>query len=135
MTKILPDRPLPDPHYRYDAVEYTIRGLPKPKPDPEAELAAEKRAKLSRQSVLEKAQAIVAERGKTYGTPINDFTRLAKLWSAILGTPITAEQTIRCMIAVKLSRLSETPGHEDSILDIAGYAWVLDEVRKHGTED
>jgi len=29
---------------------------------------------------------------------------------------------------MKLSRLSATPEHQDSIDDVAGYAWCLDEV-------
>lgn len=119
----------PDPFREYLAELYAIRS------NPEAELAAEKRAKLPRQSVLQKAQEIVAERGKTYGTPIGNYTKTAKLWSIILGHDVTPEQVVQCMIGVKQIRLTETPGHEDSILDIAGYAWVLDEVRKSGTED
>ena len=35
---------------------------------------------------------------------------------------ITVEQVYACMIAVKLSRLIETPDHEDSWIDICGYA-------------
>jgi hypothetical protein len=37
---------------------------------------------------------------------------------------ITPEQVALCMVAVKLSRLVETPGHYDSYVDICGYAGV-----------
>lgn len=81
-------------------------------------------------NVLERANEIVQERGKSYGHPYDDFTRTAKLWSAILGVEVTADQVIKCMICVKLSRLSATPHHQDSIDDVAGYDWCLDEVVK-----
>lgn len=79
-------------------------------------------------NVLERANQIVQERGKSYGHPYEDFTRTAKMWSALLGFEVTADQVIKCMICVKLSRLSATPKHQDSIDDIPGYGWCLDEV-------
>jgi hypothetical protein len=81
-------------------------------------------------NVLERANQITKERGKTYGHPYEDYVRTAKMWSAILGVEITPDQAIKCMIAVKLSRLSKTPDHQDSIDDLAGYTWCLDEVVK-----
>jgi len=35
-----------------------------------------------------------------------------------------------CLIDLKLTRLSHDPSHQDSILDIAGYAAVLQEVSR-----
>jgi hypothetical protein len=35
-----------------------------------------------------------------------------------------------CLIDLKLTRLAHDPGHQDSILDIAGYAAVLHEVSR-----
>lgn len=81
-------------------------------------------------NVLQRANTIVQDRGKSYGHPFEDYQRTAKMWSAILGIEVTPDQAIKCMIAVKLSRLSQTPDHQDSIDDIAGYTWCLDEVRK-----
>jgi hypothetical protein len=81
-----------------------------------------------KKNVLERANEIVQERGKSYGHPHDHFSRVAKLWSVLLGVPVTADQVVKCMLALKLDRLSETPHHQDSIDDIAGYAWCLDEV-------
>lgn len=78
--------------------------------------------------VLEEAIKIVKERGEVYGHPYDDFMRTALIWSGILGINITADQVVKCMIGVKLSRLYETPDHIDSIIDIAGYADCLGEV-------
>ena len=64
----------------------------------------------------------IEERGSDYGHPYFSHQRIADLWSAYIGHPITAAQVAGCMALVKLSRLSEKPLHEDSILDLAAYA-------------
>ena len=75
------------------------------------------------EGILVTAQRLTdKDRNKTYGEPIEDFSRTGLLWSAILGTEVTAEKAQLCMIALKLSRLCKTPDHEDSVVDVAGYA-------------
>jgi hypothetical protein len=95
------------------------------------------------ESILLEAERIVngARRG-SYGTPENNFGRIANLWSAyLLGKPggplpITPQDTSLMMILMKVARLLETPEHRDSIVDIAGYAacvetlWVEQAVSK-----
>lgn len=81
-------------------------------------------------NVLERANDIVQERGKSYGHPYEDFCKTAKMWSALLGIEVTPDQVAKCMICVKLSRLTATPQHQDSVDDVAGYTWCLDEVLK-----
>jgi len=73
-------------------------------------------------------------RGQDYGHPYEDFSRTAKIWSAILGIEVTPQQAILCMIAVKISRECHRP-KRDNRVDIAGYAEALDMVvnyREHG---
>jgi hypothetical protein len=80
-------------------------------------------------NVLEKANLLVhGDRQKDYGHPMTDFSRTAKLWSAILGGEVTAEKVALCMMAVKISRLCQTPDHMDSVVDIAGYAGTYEMV-------
>lgn len=77
--------------------------------------------------VLIRANELVnGARQKDYGPPKVNFDRIARIWAAVLGTEITHQQVIQCMIGLKLARLSETPDHEDSWLDIAGYVGVWD---------
>lgn len=84
--------------------------------------------KLTGESVCEEAQRLVGgDRGASYGHPLDDYTRTAAMWSAILGHTVTAEQAIACMIAVKLSRETHKP-KRDNRTDMAGYAQCLDMV-------
>ena len=73
-------------------------------------------------NVLDEANGLVhGNRGADYGHPLDDFTRTAKIWSAILGCPVSAEQVGLCMIGVKLSRQCNRP-KRDNMVDAAGYA-------------
>ena len=78
---------------------------------------------MKREQILDKAKILISgDRAKDYGDAYLNHKRIAELWSTILNKDITVEQVYTCMIAVKLSRLIETPDHEDSWVDICGYA-------------
>ena len=78
---------------------------------------------MKREQILDKAKTLISgERAKDYGDAYLNHKRIAELWRPILDKDITVEQVYACMIAVKLSRLIETPDHEDSWIDICGYA-------------
>lgn len=77
------------------------------------------------ETVLEEAQRLVhGDRQADYGHPLDDFTRTAQIWSAILGHPVTAEQVGLCMIGVKISRQVNHP-KRDNMTDAAGYAGTV----------
>ena len=79
-------------------------------------------------SILYEAHNLVhGVRGEDYGHPYEDFSRTAKIWSAILGVDVTPEQVALCMIGVKISRECNKP-KRDNRIDIAGYAETLDMV-------
>ncbi|MFJ5532461.1 DUF6378 domain-containing protein [Streptomyces sp. NPDC093261] len=74
------------------------------------------------------------DRQRTYGHPREDYTRVAWMWSAILGAEVTAEQAALCMVAVKISRLCHTPEHRDSVVDLIGYGIVYDRIVREDPE-
>lgn len=79
------------------------------------------------ETVLEEAARVTSrDRHDVYGHPADDYARTAAMWGAYLGHPVTAEQAMVCMILVKVSRLAYTPGHRDSLVDIAGYARCIE---------
>lgn len=74
-------------------------------------------------SVLDEAdRTITGQRAQDYGEAKASFERVAAIWSAILGTPVTGQQVALCMVGLKVSRATTTPAHRDSYVDIAGYA-------------
>ena len=85
---------------------------------------------MKKESILEEARRIVhGERGENYGHPFEDFSRTAKIWSAIMDIEVTPEQVALCMIGVKISREVNRP-KRDNIVDGAGYFETLDMVKK-----
>ena len=81
-------------------------------------------------SILHEAHGLVhGDRGKDYGHPFDDLGRTAAMWTALLGVPVTAEKVAMCMVALKLSRLCNEY-KRDSVVDVAGYAEVLDMVHQ-----
>jgi hypothetical protein len=87
-----------------------------------------------RVSVLTEAQGLVhGDRNKSYGPPIEDFSRTAGMVSAMLKhkltSPLTPEEVGMIMVCVKLSRQVNSP-KRDNCVDGAGYfeciQWCID---------
>jgi hypothetical protein len=85
---------------------------------------------MSTDSILKHAADILAERSQTYGAPDKAMAAIAARWSLTLGHPVTPAEVVLCMIDLKLTRLARDPGHQDSILDLVGYAAILHDVQK-----
>ena len=93
-------------------------------------------------AILQEAGAIVnGARRSAYGTPENNFARIARFWQAYLenkgltlrdenGVPhaITAADISPMMRLLKEARLCESPQHRDSFVDLIGYALTGAEV-------
>ena len=81
--------------------------------------------------LLEEATRTLAERGESYGSPQPLFENVAKRWSLTLGTEVTAAQVVLCLIELKLARLNSNFKHHDSMVDVAGYAGILNEINNN----
>lgn len=80
------------------------------------------------------AELINGDRAADYGDATESFTRLANLWTATLGVPVTAWQVALCLMQLKVSRLCVTPTHADSWVDAAGYIALGSEIAQGAIE-
>lgn len=83
------------------------------------------------QALREAAHLINGDRNGQYGTPQENFTNIAKIWSVILEREFTTEDVAMAMIGMKLARFISKSGFQpDTWVDIAGYAGCGYEVAK-----
>lgn len=86
---------------------------------------------MTRSECLKAAESAVnGERDEKYGKPESNFGTIAILWTTYFdrvskGRPYKIFEScdVAAMLAlVKIARLSQTPDHADSWVDLAGYA-------------
>jgi hypothetical protein len=73
------------------------------------------------EKLFNNATALVHERGVVYGHAIYNMERIAKSVSAYIDYPIMPHDVPIINVLQKISRLAESPGHADSIVDICAY--------------
>jgi len=95
---------------------------------------------LRKKPMLQRANELIgSDRQRDYGNKLQNFSQIAMLWQGTLAPKlqaaekITPEEVALCMMQVKIARLSKSPDHADSILDIAGYAGCYDAVQLERT--
>lgn len=88
-------------------------------------------------SVLNRAHSIIyGDREKTYGDPGKNLRVVADLWTTYLKARMTnkgevvvdAEDVCHMMTLLKVARLTNTPGHSDSLVDICGYTALVERI-------
>ena len=100
------------------------------------DVCQEGRAQVKPGEVLKEAGALIEhDRQIMYGSSWKNHNQIAALWSVILGRSIRPDQVAACMIAVKLSRLVQTPTHTDSWVDVAAYAALGHELAQMALTD
>lgn len=78
--------------------------------------------------MLQHAARIVDGKRDEYGEPEELFEQIAIRWSFVLKINITSAQVALCFLEIKMARLAHDPKHEDSLVDVAGYAACLQEI-------
>ncbi len=71
---------------------------------------------------------VIADRSAQYGDAAGSMAAIAARWSSTLGHEITPAQVVLCLLDLKLARLAHDPTHEDSAVDVCGYAALLREL-------
>ena len=79
----------------------------------------------------EKIDALLEERGKSWGNASATHARIAQVWSGILDHPVTAGQVALCMTGLKLVRGSINPDDPDSFDDGQGYLSIAKDIYGH----
>lgn len=83
-------------------------------------------------SIEEEARAATVDAARGYIDDGQYFSHVATMWSAIVGAEITPIQVCLMMIALKITRINNSPLNRDSLVDIIGYAMCLErEQNKH----
>jgi hypothetical protein len=72
-------------------------------------------------SVLDEAKEIIGERGQNYGGIEDNFTNISLIMARSTNRMLSPYDIAMLMVAVKLSRISQSPGKRDSYLDAINY--------------
>jgi Domain of unknown function (DUF6378) len=64
---------------------------------------------------------MVEARKAVYGEPINTFSRMAQMWSAIIDHEIQPWEVPLMMVAMKIVRTTQAPDYSDNSDDVEGY--------------
>lgn len=76
-----------------------------------------------RKECLDKATKIVTkDRNEQYGSPEDNFNKIAELWTDYLDYGLTATDVAIMMIILKIARINTGEHKDDNYIDIAGYA-------------
>ncbi len=89
-----------------------------------------------RETVLKDAQNLITgDRQKEYGTPEDNFTRIARGWSILFGITVEPYQVALAMDWLKTARLMNNPADRDGWVDKAGYTGLGAELSLRSSDD
>lgn len=84
---------------------------------------------MQRDEVLAEAEkCICGDRDKTYGGPENNFSTIAKFWSAYLDIEVEPKDVGIMMALFKCARIKAGGSYVDSYIDLCGYGACAAEV-------
>jgi hypothetical protein len=78
---------------------------------------------MNRLEILEAAHLCVCgQREQDYGSPENNFTRIANFWSDYLCVDIGPKDVAAMLALLKIARIASGHAKADNWVDLAGYA-------------
>jgi hypothetical protein len=92
-----------------------------------------KRPMKQKESILTEAHTIIyGDREKTYGHPAKNLKTIANMWNAYMNNMddgnfnLTAKDVAALMMLVKVARFANDPSHRDNLVDVCGYAALIE---------
>lgn len=90
---------------------------------------------MNRTQILAEAERLInGDRQQAYGDASVSFGRIADMWSAYLGAPVTPRDAAAMMALLKISRARSNPASVDSWVDGAAYLALGGELATGGVE-
>jgi len=87
-------------------------------------------------NILQEALKVCeGDRQDSYGEPDALAVRVAEIWSGILGHKVEVTDVPLMMAGLKIARLKMHPGHRDSLVDLAGYAYTYERIHSKISDD
>ena len=87
---------------------------------------------MKREEILQTAiDLTMGNRNEQNGDPLENHTRIAKIWSVVLGIEVEPYQVALCMAGLKIARLAYNP-LDDSFIDGAAYLGIAGEIVNKG---
>lgn len=77
----------------------------------------------------EAARIVTGDRNSDYGHPLDDFTKVASMWTAVFGVPVRPEQVPLAMVCIKIARELNRPKADNSV-DAVGYILALEMLKE-----
>lgn len=89
---------------------------------------------MTRKEILDAAaKCVLGDREQDYGSPENNFQKIADLWNAYCGAVFTPSDVAVMMTLVKIARISSGHAKEDNWVDGCGYLACGGEIETEAT--
>lgn len=85
--------------------------------------------------ILVEANKILRPRGDVYGTVRENHERIARIANELTGHSLLAHDIAMVLVAVKLSRIAQSPDHVDSYVDAINYLSFAGEFATDASEE
>ena len=85
--------------------------------------------------IIAEAIRILKPRGDVYGTVRENHERIARIATEMSGKELKAVDVAMVLVAVKLSRIAQSPDHVDSYVDAINYLAFAGEFATDASEE
>lgn len=78
-----------------------------------------------RAELLAEAMSLTTiERCRVYGDPVTNHEHIARIFNAWTGRDLTAAEIVMVHMATKMARMTTSPDHRDSHVDLMAYSGI-----------